>query len=944
MWLAFKGVVIMAINSLTPSNKGMSGLVSGMDTQTMVDQMLKGTQAKIDAQKSKKAVLEYKQEMYRNIATQIKTFQQTFFSFSKPESNILSNSFFQSMTAASNSKFFTAKASSSASVGSVKINEIKQLATSHKEVSSKNATGELAGKFSQDALDKIVNNLTDPDKANVTINIGSGDTATKVDIKMTDLIGKSSSESVDIINQALRAAGENVTADFVDGRVILTSPDKKEMSVEGGENLPGVVSGTQKAEGAIGFILDTKAVLPKINVNVDGISKSISFNPLEKNAGETDQQSIVRQLNAGIKNAFGNGVSFSINSGKIKLDVTNSTSTVSVMGDQATLGVIGMKNNMSNKIATGSSIKDVNFAEPISGDMQKFSINGVDFSFSSGTSISNIIGKINSSAAGVKMSYDSTRDRFMIESTTSGAKANGANGTPFEMKQTEGNILSAMFGASPSGTYSSQNLSVKEIRTSSTFNTSGFDFTADSVSISLKKGDKTESFTIAGLTDSTDPAAVVAELNKKLQELPDFKNEDGTFKGEFKLTNNGDGTQTIELKATDTAAKATVVGEGMAAFGMTSVVSGKTLMSELGIESFNINANGRDIAINADMTVDEFMQTLKTQGLVSDAKLETIGTTPFIRLAGVGIPMTFPEPAASQLFGTKLEPGDGTVDSSMFSKDAKDGYVAGQNAIATVDGVEIERSTNTFTEKGITITLTGTTNEEQTVNVTQNTDQIFDTVKKFVEEYNKLINEVNGLLDAEATYRKYDPLTTEQKNEMSDKEIEIWEGKAKGGLLRNDSTLQNIKNSLRSTLYTKPDASGYALNSLGITTDYFGTKDNLVIQDGNEAKLREMIDKDPDAVRRLFTDPEKGLSTLLDKAMTKAAGSKGSIAAVAGSSSSDRESSIYRQMKQIDDNLDRLDNTYNKEYQRYWNSFNAMEQQLAKMNQQSSWLSQQLGG
>lgn len=933
----------MAINSLTPSSKGISGLSSGMDTQTMVEQMLKGTQTKIDTKNQQKAVLEYKQEMYRSVAAQIKAFQQTFFSFGKPETNILSNSFFQSMNAVTDSKFFTAKASANASVGSVKINQIKQLATNHKEVAATDATGVFAGKFSADALKKITDKLSDPTDSNISITVGTGDTAQKIDIKMTDLIGKSANDSVTIINDALKAAGANVTADFVDNRITLTSADKKEVSISGGKNLAGVVSGVAKAEGVTGFMLDTKAVLPKISVTVDGISKSISFNPFEKNSGESDQDAIVRQLNKGVSSAFGSGVSFVSSGDSINVNVANKTSTVVINGEAANLNVLGMKNNLSNKISLGSSIKDVNFKSPIMGDMQKFSINGVDFSFSSGTSISNIMATVNSSAAGVKMSYDSTRDRFMIESTTSGVKTSGANGTPFEMKQTEGNVLTAMFGASPSGTYSSQNLAVKDIKTSSTFKTAGFNFTSDSFSVKLKTGDKTETFTITGLTDSTNPADVVKELNEKLQATEGIKNADGTFKAEFKLTNNGDGTQTIELKSNDPATTATVVGEGLAELGFSGKVTGNTLMSELGFSNFNINADGRDVAISSDMTLDEFMQTLKAQGLVTDAKLETIGTTPFIRLAGVGIPMTFPEPPASQLFGTQLAPGDGTITAASFSKQAVDGYVEGKNAIATVDGVEIERSTNTFTEKGITITLTGLTNEEQSVNVTQNTDQIFDAVKKFVEEYNKLTNEINKLLDADTTHRKYSPLTTEQKNAMSDKEIELWEEKAKGGLLRNDSTLQNIKNSIRSTLYTKPDASGVALYDLGITTDFFTTKDNLVIKD--EAELKKKIAENPDAVRRLFTDSEKGLATMLDKAMTKAAGSEGSLAAVAGTGVGvDTKSSIYRQMKDIDDSLERLEDKYEKEYQRYWNQFNAMEQQLAKMNQQSSWLTQQLGG
>ena len=109
-----------------------------------------------------------------------------------------------------------------------------------------------------------------------------------------------------------------------------------------------------------------------------------------------------------------------------------------------------------------------------------------------------------------------------------------------------------------------------------------------------------------------------------------------------------------------------------------------------------------------------------------------------------------------------------------------------------------------------------------------------------------------------------------------------------------------------------------------------------------------MINSDPEAIRQLFTDSVDGVATSLNNAINRAARSSsanpGRLVALAGSSKSDTSSSLYKQMKSIDDNLLTLQDRYDSEYQRYWSQFNAMEQYIQQMNQQASWLAQQLGG
>ncbi len=208
------------------------------------------------------------------------------------------------------------------------------------------------------------------------------------------------------------------------------------------------------------------------------------------------------------------------------------------------------------------------------------------------------------------------------------------------------------------------------------------------------------------------------------------------------------------------------------------------------------------------------------------------------------------------------------------------------------------------------------------------------------------MEKIHSLLVEDPDYKDYAPLTDEQKAEMSDREIELWEEKAKTGLLRGDSALNAIWDDLRSTIYAKPSGSDIGIYNIGITTststEYGG---QLVI---DHSKLKEMINSDPEAVRKLFTDSVDGVSTALNNAINRAARSSsanpGRLVALAGSSKSDTSSSLYKQMKAIDDTLTSLQDRYDSEYQRYWSQFNAMEQYIQQMNQQASWLTQQLGG
>ena len=284
-----------------------------------------------------------------------------------------------------------------------------------------------------------------------------------------------------------------------------------------------------------------------------------------------------------------------------------------------------------------------------------------------------------------------------------------------------------------------------------------------------------------------------------------------------------------------------------------------------------------------------------------------------------------------------------------------DYYSKGQDAEVTINGVSTTRANNTFEFDGLTIQLTKVSEitgydsyghpiyEETVINTERDTETIVAAFKSFVEDYNAMIEKLNGYVYADATYRDYAPLTDEQKREMTDREIELWEEQAKGGLLRSDPIVTAFLNDLYSTLYSRPLSSPYALYDLGIESPDYKNPGILTL---DESKLREALALNPGAVEALFTDPVNGIATRMNTIMDNAArvsivnpGNLVSMAGVQGSVT-DTNSFMYSEIERINERLQTLQARYEKERDRYWKQFNAMEAIINNYMAQSQYISQ----
>lgn len=221
-----------------------------------------------------------------------------------------------------------------------------------------------------------------------------------------------------------------------------------------------------------------------------------------------------------------------------------------------------------------------------------------------------------------------------------------------------------------------------------------------------------------------------------------------------------------------------------------------------------------------------------------------------------------------------------------------------------------------------------------------------DTIVKFVDEYNKMIEELNDLVKEEKYY-DFKPLTDEQKEEMSDEEIEKWEEKAKSGILRGDDIIEKTIRDFRNALIEKESDLGISLYDLGITTSTnYMNGGQLVI---DEDKLDEVLSTRADDVAQLFTDKDKGIGTkmeaVMDYAIKPIGETKGMLLQKAGlkGTATEAENVLSKAIKDYDERIDELLEDLNRAEDAYYAKFAAMEVALQRMNSQSSWLAGQLG-
>ncbi len=280
--------------------------------------------------------------------------------------------------------------------------------------------------------------------------------------------------------------------------------------------------------------------------------------------------------------------------------------------------------------------------------------------------------------------------------------------------------------------------------------------------------------------------------------------------------------------------------------------------------------------------------------------------------------------------------------------------IAASDAVFELDGAEMTESSNSFTVNGLTLNLSNTTESKDVpgtydsiqITVGKDSDSTYELVKEALGEYNKLIEEMNKLYNADSA-RGYDPLTDEQKEAMSEDEIKNWEDKIKGSLLRRDNTLGSLLSSMRTALtsvYTDEETGKkYSLSSYGIVTGNYTENGKLHIygdeDDGTYAtytdRLKTALEEDPDQVMETLTHV---FGKLYDTMTEKCAKTE-----ISSALTFYNDKQYKNMLGDYEDDLDIMEDKIKELEDRYYKQFTAMEKAMSQLQSQQSSLASLLG-
>ena len=408
------------------------------------------------------------------------------------------------------------------------------------------------------------------------------------------------------------------------------------------------------------------------------------------------------------------------------------------------------------------------------------------------------------------------------------------------------------------------------------------------------------------------------------------------------------GTQTITV---DKLATTAYVTSGKLEGNNGASITEKSTLADLGVTDKNstitLKQGDKEVTIdaNANTTVGEFVEKLNAAGL--KASFDEKNGRMFIsaRESGKDADFSFTGDATAL---DKLGLTEKTDD-----KGNKIGasIIKGEDAEITLNGAKFTSSTNSFDINGMAISAKAVTEPGKTITLTTDTDTdtIYKNIKGIIKEYSELINELSKLYNADSA-KDYEPLTDDEKEEMSDDEIEKWETKIKDSLLRRDSNVSAVRNAMINSTLEKIEIGGekFSLADFGIATlGYFDSGDNekyALHIDGDEDdedvsgktnKLKQMITGNPETVAKFFSKFMTKISNEFDKI------SKSTEMRSFGNFFDDKK--VKKDLTSYESKISDWEEYVSKIEDKYYKQFSNMEKQLAKLNSTQTSLSNYFG-
>ena len=836
------------------SLRGYGGFGSGIDRDSIIEQMTAGTQSKITNQKNKMTSLGWKQEAFQAVSDKMLALQDNYFSFASGTNLKYPSMFAKNQITDSDITKFVSATGSSNMLDYLSILGVKQLASSSTLQSASKGTSSIHTGITQDSLTNPVYKSSLLQGRQLRFGTYSGDQYQSAGIftfpssyKDKDGDGKDITVPIDYTID-LDAAVE------VDG-VTMTGGEKLAMQLNKALSQSGIKSGEDSISDVMEFVyadgkmnLQTKAG-KTTNLVINSSSSALTalgYNP--QNADGTDK-------------TVSDGISLSeFNENQKQLNdtyVNRQTMTQYLTGKKLTISFGGQTKEIE-LVKSGDTFADLDDLKDI------------------------IQGRLNQAFG---------TDNIKV----AGGTHYGADGNP--VIGTDGNpVIDPLSFELGSNASSNQTLTV----------------TSDNAEIrnvlGIQKGASNKLNLEGSIRDNID---------KLIPDGPDAEAKRAQFLNSLETGGLKINGETIRGVTADTSI------QGM-------------------IDKINTN---KDVGVKAS-----YLSSTNQFVLISS---ET-GSGREIQLEG----------ASADIFGAVKDAAGNYTDGNFEMGKNAQVLVSYGNGISTM----IESSSNTFDLEGLRVTVSqefgnvtqdasGVWNSDRSKAVTfsakADVDGVTETVKKFIEEYNEMIKEINTQVTTRPD-KAYGPLTEEQKDEMSDKSIENWEKKAKQGLLYNDATMRALSLDMQGVLTNlMANGANYKdLEEMGITISDDYLDGGTITFD--EAKFKAAMTSDPEKVSNVFTgggDIKKGLASIIEDTLTPYAtkyanrngNSYGRLIEEAGSEKiplSIMNNQIYKDLKEMQSVLDTLNARLASEQDRYISQFTTMETLINQMNSQASYLAQ----
>lgn len=451
-------------SSIYGNRNVLSGLASGMDTESMIENITKATRAKIAQQKQKKTLLGWKQSAYQSVSTPLIEFSKKYMDYQSP-TNLLSSAFFDQTIVTSVGKNSNLVSATGKSSSTIEINGVKQLATSAKadidvkqkfQVPDKLETKEFDIKGELDVSKLAGGTLTfQYGNKDYTIKLSANaNLTTKEDVvrEITNQLAqtKISSDGTTLAEKIkVEVSGGNLTfksTDTANNTVKLKDASttvKDVLELDAGKLKDGISlagNGFQATvdEAKLKEKQKTTEYLSgkKLSLSLNGETKEIQLlteEDLKTLQQAPDQNKAYEELlQKKLDDAFGSD-KFEVSQGSskntISLKIKDPNNIVHIEGGSDGIvgdnSIFGFKLGDGNRLNVNKTLDELGIQFPPDKDTMDLVINGVTIgSYKKDVTLRQIMRDINGNKeAGVKVNYSETSNKFVLTSSGTGTSS-----------------------------------------------------------------------------------------------------------------------------------------------------------------------------------------------------------------------------------------------------------------------------------------------------------------------------------------------------------------------------------------------------------------------------------------------------------------------------------------------------------------------------------------